>query len=139
MSIYVPSELRKRVRDHFDNSCAYCQTAESLTVAIFEIEHIHPRSAGGETVFENLCLACPTCNRYKSDRITAATSDDREVGLFNPQRDDWTEHFYWSDDGAELLSRTSIAEVTIKLLKMNRPQLVRVRRMWVAMNEHPPK
>jgi hypothetical protein len=23
-------------------------------------------------------------------------------------------------------------------LKMNRPQIVRVRRLWAAMNEHPP-
>jgi hypothetical protein len=27
---------------------------------------------------------------------------------------------------------------TIYALKINRPQMVRVRRMWVAMNEHPP-
>lgn len=65
MSVYIPVELQRQIRAHFANYCAYCLTAESLTVTIFEFEHIMPRSAGGETVFDNLCLACPSCNRYK--------------------------------------------------------------------------
>ncbi len=66
MSAYLPADLRRQVRAHFANCCAYCRTAEELTVAIFEFEHITPRSAGGETIFENICFACPTCNRYKA-------------------------------------------------------------------------
>ena len=60
MSIYVLAALRRHVRARFMDRCAYCLTAEALIAAIFEIEHIIPRSAGGETVFDNLCLACPT-------------------------------------------------------------------------------
>ena len=30
-----------------------------------EVEHILPMIAGGETTEDNLCLACPRCNRYK--------------------------------------------------------------------------
>ncbi|MBD2694826.1 HNH endonuclease [Anabaena catenula] len=30
----------------------------------FEVEHIRPLSLGGEAIFENLCFACPSCNRY---------------------------------------------------------------------------
>lgn len=67
MSVYISVELKRQVRERFANCCAFCHTAEDLTVAIFELEHILPRSAGGETVFQNLCLVCPTCNRYKSD------------------------------------------------------------------------
>jgi hypothetical protein len=59
VSVYIPVELQRQIRAHFVNCCAYCLTAESLTVTIFEFEHILPRSAGGETVFDNLCLACP--------------------------------------------------------------------------------
>jgi 5-methylcytosine-specific restriction endonuclease McrA len=66
MSTYVPADLRRRIRARFADRCAYCLTAEALVAAIFEIEHIIPRSVGGETVFDNLCLACPTCNRYGS-------------------------------------------------------------------------
>jgi hypothetical protein len=68
MSVYVSVELRRQVSERFTDCCAYCHTAENLTVAIFEVEHILPRSAGGETAFENLCVACPTCNRYKSNQ-----------------------------------------------------------------------
>ena len=66
-----PGEVIKLMRREMKVSSfkMWRQTAESLTVTTFEIEHIIPRSKGGETAFENLCLACPTCNRYKSDRL----------------------------------------------------------------------
>ncbi|MEP0883713.1 hypothetical protein NDI49_19350 [Trichocoleus sp. ST-U3] len=48
MSAYIPVELQRQVRTHFRDCCAYCRTAESLTVAIFEFEHIIPRSVGAE-------------------------------------------------------------------------------------------
>ena len=48
MSDYIPVELQRQVKNHFANRCAYCQSSEDLTVAIFEIEHIIPRSAGGK-------------------------------------------------------------------------------------------
>ena len=54
MSAYVPAVLRDRVREHFGNLCAYCRSAERLTVVTFELEHIVPRAVGGETRFENL-------------------------------------------------------------------------------------
>ena len=56
MSIYISVELQKQIRHCFADCCAYCRTAESLTVTTFEFEHIIPPSAGGETTFENLCL-----------------------------------------------------------------------------------
>ena len=139
MSAYVPAAMRHRVTEHFANCCAYCHTAESLTVAIFEFEHILPRSAGGETVFENICYCCPTCNRYKADRTTAIDPDTQEeVALFHPQRDVWQSHFLWNDDATELIALSAIGRATIIALKMNRRQIVRVRKMWVAMGEHPP-
>lgn len=87
MSAYVPAELRRRIRARFADCCAYCRTGESVTVVIFEMEHIISRSAGGETVFENICLACPTCNRYKADRQTAVVPlTGQIVPLFHPQQ-----------------------------------------------------
>jgi hypothetical protein len=139
MSAYVPVALKQRVRERFANCCAYCRTAEELTVAIFEIEHIIPQSAGGETVFENLCLACPTCNRYKADLTSAADPvTQTEVPLFHPQQQRWLDHFAWDDGATQIIGLTPAGRATIGLLRMNRPQLIRVRRMWVAMQEHPP-
>ena len=76
MSVRVPAAFRRRVAEHFASCCAYCRTAESLSVAIFELEHITPRSAGGETTFENICFSCPTCNRYKAYRTSAIDPED---------------------------------------------------------------
>ena len=139
MSVYIPAELRRQVREHFGNRCAYCHTAEDLTVAMFELEHILPRSAGGETVFLNLCLACPTCNRYKSD-LTAVKdpTTQMEVRLFHPHQDQWLDHFSWEQDATQIAGLTPVGRATVDLLRMNRPQMIRVRRMWVTLNEHPP-
>ena len=140
MSAYIPVELQRQVRAHFRDCCAYCRTAEALTVAIFEFEHIVPRSVGGETIFENLCLSCPTCNRYKATLQTALDPTTQQtVPLFHPHRQVSEEHFRWSEDGTELVGLTPIGRATVTALKMNYPQLIRVRRMWVKVGEHPPK
>lgn len=139
MSAYIPVDLQRRVRERFANCCAYCRSAEDLTVSIFEFEHVVPRSAGGQSVFENLCLACPTCNRFKSDRRTVTDpASGLEVRLFQPQQDAWSDHFGWSEDATELIGSTPVARATIAALRMNRSQLIRVRRMWFAMGLHPP-
>lgn len=139
MSVYIPADLRRQIRTQFANCCAYCRTTEYLTVAIFEIEHITPLAAGGETVLANLCFCCPTCNRYKGTRLTVVDPQtNKAVPLFHPQQERWTDHFSWGDDKTVVLGLTSTGRAMIEALRMNRPQLVRLRRMWVKMGEHPP-
>jgi 5-methylcytosine-specific restriction endonuclease McrA len=51
-------------RDHY--TCQYCGAqpgAEELT-----IDHVTPRSQGGESRWENCVLACVSCNKRKADR-----------------------------------------------------------------------
>jgi hypothetical protein len=139
LSVYISVELQRQIRSHFENCCAYCRTAESLTVTTFEFEHIVPLSKGGATSFENLCLACPSCNRYKATRQTAIDpTTQAEVQLFHPQQQTWDDHFEWSEEATEITGLTPIGKATIVALKMNRSQLLRVRQMWVKMGEHPP-
>lgn len=140
MSVYIPVELRRQVRAHFANRCAYCQTAEVLTVATFEIEHIIPRAAGGQTVFTNLCLSCPTCNRYKAQHQAAPDPLTAQLTpLFHAHLQVWQEHFAWNEDGTALIGLTPTGRATIAALKMNRPPLIRVRQLWIKMGEHPPR
>jgi HNH endonuclease len=140
MSVYVSVDLQRQVRAYFADCCAYCRTQEVLTATTFEFEHIIPHSAGGQTAFENLCLSCPSCNRHKAHRQTAIDPITNEtVALFHPHRQEWEEHFDWSEDRTEILGLSPTGRATISALKMNRPQLVRVRRMWVKMGEHPPE
>ncbi|NEQ83119.1 MAG: HNH endonuclease, partial [Moorea sp. SIO2I5] len=128
MSVYIRIELQRQIRNRFGECCAYCRTAEFLTAMTFEFEHIRPLKAGGETVFENLCFACPSCNRHKGDRQTAIDLESGEVvGLFNPQEQVWTEHFAWSESGTEMRGLTAVGRATISALQINRPALVRAR------------
>jgi hypothetical protein len=140
MSVYIRVELQRQIRDRFGECCAYCRTAEFLTAMTFEFEHIIPLAVGGETVFENLCFACPSCNRYKGDRQTAIDSYSGEtVALFHPQEQVWGQHFSWSEMGREMSGLTAVGRATIVGLQMNRPALMRARAMWVKLDEHPPK
>lgn len=139
MTVYIPIELQRRVRDRFADCCAYCRTAEDLTATTFEFEHIVSRSAGGKTEYDNLCLACPMCNRFKSDHASAQDPvTGADVPLFHPQRDQWAAHFSWTVEHTEIAASTPVGRATVAALKMNRLQMIRVRRMWVALGEHPP-
>lgn len=139
MSIYVPVAIQRQVRAKFGDRCAYCRTAEFLTATTFEFEHIVPLSAGGQTIFENVCLSCPMCNRYKSDSFTAIDPLSKmECLLFDPQKQTWTEHFAWSENGSEIIGLTPVGRATVVALNMNRSAMIRVRKMWAAMREHPP-
>ena len=140
MSVYVSVELRRQVRTQFANCCAYCHTAEALTATSFEFEHIVPLSSGGTTTIDNVCFSCPMCNRYKSDHGFAIDPiSDESVALFHPQQDHWADHFSWNDDYSEIVGLSPCGRATVVALKMNRTPMVRIRRMWVAMGEHPPK
>jgi hypothetical protein len=139
MRVYIPVALQRQVREHFRNCCAYCRTAEELTATTFEFEHVTPSSHGGESKFDNLCLACPMCNRFKSDLMIAWDEiSSTEVALFHPHLDRWLDHFAWNDGSTEIIGLTPSGRATISQLRINRPQLIRVRRMWVEMHEHPP-
>ena len=139
MSTYVPVELQRAVRAHFADCCAYCRTLENLTVTTFEFEHILPLSAGGKTALENLCLSCPSCNRFKATRTVAPDPlTGQVVPLFHPVLDRWADHFVWNEDATAMTGLTATGRATIAMLRMNRPVLIRLRRMWVSMSEHPP-
>lgn len=92
---YIPSHFRARVAERADHCCEYCQSQEVILGKPFEIEHILPTSAGGQTEENNLCLACPRCNRYKGTQIEGFdTESETSVLLFNPRQHDWDEHFF---------------------------------------------
>ena len=77
----------------------------------FEVEHIFPLSLGGRTEFENLCLACPTCNRHKSNRVGGITDEGLESRLFHPQHDRWLDHFDWSVNGTLIVGLNDMGAV----------------------------
>ena len=51
-------------RDHY--TCQYCRAQPGK--AQLTIDHVLPRSRGGETTWENIVTACGHCNRRKCNR-----------------------------------------------------------------------
>ena len=127
----IPIDLRAHIRELDQGRCAYCHTPESLTVVTFEIDHIVPQSTGGETHADNLCLACPSCNRHKgARRRVLLPTAEQSVPLYHPRHQLWSDHFAWNDDGTLLVGMTSVGSVTTEALHINRPQMVRLRALW---------
>jgi 5-methylcytosine-specific restriction endonuclease McrA len=132
------SQLRERIRQHFKDRCAYCFSPQEINDAIFELEHIIPQALGGETTFENLCFACPLCNRYKSSFISGVDPETGETArLFHPHLDKWPQHFSIQADEM-LVGLTPVGRATISRLKLNRPVLVRLRSVWRGLGLFPP-
>ena len=73
----ISRSLRQRVVAEFCDQCAYCHTLTSITGARLVIDHIVPEVAGGQTVRENLCLACHSCNEFKGAQVEAQDPLDR--------------------------------------------------------------
>ena len=139
MPIGISERLREQVSLADRNRCAYCQTSEANCGIPLTIDHIQPISKGGETSFENLCLACRPCNEFKAtltiaeDPLTGET-----VPLFNPRTQSWSEHFRWSADATRVEGLTAIGRATIIALRMNREAILATRARWVWGGWHPP-
>lgn len=134
----IPAALRAQVHKIDTDLCAYCHTPEALTVTSFEVDHIVPVSQGGETTLDNLCLACPSCNRHKGARQAVTDSGTgASIPLYHPRRQVWSEHFVWSDEGTRLEGLTEAGWATIEALQINRPQMVRLRALWIKMGLFP--
>jgi 5-methylcytosine-specific restriction endonuclease McrA len=54
---------RRAVFARDDWTCQYCGSRANLTV-----DHVIPRSKGGQSTWENIVASCAPCNRRKGDR-----------------------------------------------------------------------
>ncbi|MBO1348227.1 MAG: HNH endonuclease [Hormoscilla sp. GUM202] len=110
-------------------------------MARLEIEHIIPISQGGSNDESNLWLACPICNRHKSDKTTAVDPETGErVTLFNPRTQIWGDHFQWSADGLRIVGRSPTGRATVLALHLSDdPDAIEVRSYWVQAGWHPPE
>ena len=97
------------------------------------------RARGGSDSEDNLAWSCMGCNDRK---YTAAEAIDPVSGelvkLFNPRRDRWDEHFSWTADFTQVVGHSTAARATMAKLKLNRPELVKLRRILLIAGEHPP-
>jgi hypothetical protein len=130
----VPAALERRVRQRANGKCAGCRLPESAYALSFEVDDIIAEKHEGETRLINLCLACPRCDRGKGPNV-ASIEIGTLVPLFNPRRDRWEDHFAWR--GLRVHGLTPVGRVTIRVLAMNHPLVIRVRRELIAEDRFP--
>lgn len=61
------------------NSCVYCDAKKNLT-----IDHVLPRSRGGDNTWENLVTCCIKCNGKKGDRTPEEADMKMRQAPFKP-------------------------------------------------------
>lgn len=60
----VPPVNRREVLRRDNHTCQYCGSTKNLT-----IDHVIPRSKGGQHTWDNVVAACDRCNSLKGDRL----------------------------------------------------------------------
>jgi hypothetical protein len=134
---YIPTELRQLVLRRAAGRCEYCELSQEGQEATFHIDHVVPVAAGGQTIAENLALACVSCSLRKAARQTAIDpQSSEEVALYNPRHEAWHRHFRW--DGLSLIGLTATGRATIEALDMNRLLILAIRQEEAILGRHPP-
>ena len=130
---------RQAVAQRAGGCCEYCRSQVRFSPDPFSVEHIIPRSLGGNDDPGNLALSCQGRNNRKYTDIDAfdpATGE--KAPLFYPRRQRWDDHFAWSDDSILVIGLTPTWRATVEKLQLNRSGLVNLRRVLQAIGRHPP-
>ena len=136
----LSESLRQRVRQRAENRCEYCLSHQDYVMGRLQVDHIQPIIKEGSNSEDNLCLACELCNQYKwtqTEGIDPQTG--KQISLFNPRQQKWSDHFAWNEEGTFILDITAYGRSTVDALKLNNPLAIKVRQNWVRAGWHPPK
>ena len=103
---------------------------------VFHVDHIIAKQHIDEVSDdpELLAWACSECNYHKGPNLVSIDPmSKKQTDLFNPRQDDWNDHFQM--DAGSIVGLTSKGRATARLLNVNTPRLVRLRRELVAQGE----
>ncbi|CAN5698876.1 HNH endonuclease signature motif containing protein [soil metagenome] len=136
----IKKDLDALIRRQAKNRCGYCLNPQELLPYKLEIEHIFPQSLGGESIEENLWLACRECNAHKAAKTEAIDNlTGKTVKLFNPRTQNWNEHFEFSKNDSQIIGKTPCGRATVESLQINNFYQTTARSIWVEMNKFQPK
>jgi HNH endonuclease len=122
-------ERRESIERRAGRRCEYCRAPQPITGVRYHLDHIRPESLGGTDDMDNLALACPMCNYYKSAHVLGV--DDRGLDdgrLFNPRQDHWDKHFVFDPVTLQVRGRTAEGQGTVNRLRMNDAIQIEARR-----------
>ena len=118
--------------------CEYCHAPEVLFNFPFEVEHIVPAARGGTDAADNLALACRSCNSHKGSRLTASDPDTgAEASMYHPREQGWADHFALDADTGTICGLTATGRATVDALRMNDPQQITARQIWITLRLFP--
>ena len=131
--------MKKFVRERAKGLCEYCCSPADFSPDPFSVEHIIPKTKGGSNNADNLAFACQGCNGRKYNHVEAKDPfSDHYVPLYHPRQDNWQDHFTWNESATHLVALSPTGRATIERLKLNRREVVNLRKLLVLMGEHPP-
>jgi hypothetical protein len=128
--------IRELVQRRAGHRCEYCHFPQSgVPYLVFHVDHIVAKQHL-DTVSDDprsLAWACSQCNFHKGPNLTSIDPQTGEqVNLFNPRTDHWDKHF--SIEQGTIVGQTAAGRATARLLNMNAPRLVRLRRELIEMS-----
>lgn len=147
-NFYKKPDVKEQLEMLYHRKCAYCESY----VEQGQVEHFRPKDQYYWLAFswDNLLIACPTCNRNKSTSFPISNSNKRvtefdvndinEINqisqkydsienplLLNPEKDELKNIFSFDLDG-KISSDNIKGKKTIEICKLNRPALIDERR-----------
>ena len=136
MTVYIPKPLRRLVKQRASGACEYCLIHQTFSMYSHEVDHIIATKHGGQTIAENLLLACFPCNRHKGSDLTSIDPQSQAITpLFNPRSQTWIEHF--NHDNGYIQGLTATGRTTVFLLQINKPSRIQLRRTLTHQNLYP--
>jgi hypothetical protein len=129
---------RELVRQRAGLRCEYCHLSEAVVpYLVYHVDHIiakqHLDEASDDP--QSLAWACSECNYHKGPNLVSIDPQTMEqAALFNPRNDDWSDHFIVTD--GRITGMTPAGRATARLLNMNAPRLVRLRRELVEQGKY---
>jgi 5-methylcytosine-specific restriction endonuclease McrA len=92
----MPSVSRRELLRRDGHRCQYCSSTRALT-----IDHVIPRSKGGTHTWDNVAIACETCNHKKGDKYLSETNMSLKTKPKAPMHPTvaFAEQFWQSQEG----------------------------------------
>jgi len=141
---YKVGSVQKKLNEIYHLKCAFCE--QKLLDSPKHIEHYRPKDTYYWLAYswDNLLLACGSCNSSKGDRFKTINSrvvynneqfddihgfgnsyDDIEKPLIvNPEKDDVLKHIKYDNEGIVFSENVRVKHTIDKACKLNRDELV---------------
>jgi HNH endonuclease len=133
----MDARTRELVRQRAGERCEYCRFPQAaVPYLVFHVDHIVAKQHLDEVSDDPnlLAWACSECNYHKGPNLVSIDPQTKEqADLFHPRRDDWNQHF--AIEKGLIIGLTPTGRTTARLLNMNAPRLVRLRRELIDLGE----